>query len=542
MPADKPNNRMDSDSDENEDEKRNTVLDPGEKGGLSSCGYCSKLRNLNSVELMCWTCGTWYHESCITLQMGKLMPFMVNYSLTCKNCSTTGIELFKKHQAQNRDMCITALANLQQQSAKDGKNLVLFSFTRDIIPFLEQHWEALTTASRRTTQSWHATLLRVLNKEVDTVFSVEETGERGEPGPHHPFFSLIQSDLTLIRPSVDAPASTQPSGKGRGAKRKVPDASGGTKKSRSDMPAPKLHGYPVDHPYNKDGYRYILAEPDPHAPYRQEFDESSDWAGKPIPGWLYRALSPAGVLLALHDRAPQIKTSDDRVSITGEKGYSLIRATHGVSLGTWYWEATIGEQPEGSHTRIGWGQQLSNLQAPLGYDKFGYSWRSRKGTVFHESCGKHYADGGYKKGDVLGIMIVLPENENEVSKKLPPTYKDKPLVKFRSHLYYEDKDDVAESLKNLKPVPGSKVIFFKNGKSYGDAFKEIYGGVYYPSVSLYKNINVSVNFGPKFKHPPKNMTFRGMNERCDEAMAEQTMADLTYLVENDGKLRLDIYS
>merc|ERR1739838_1099224 len=292
------------------------------------------------------------------------------------------------------------------------------------------------------------------------------------------------------------------------------------------------HGYPMEHPFNKDGYRHVLAEPDPSIPDTQP---ESDLTNKPIPSKQYRRKISNKVLLTLHDRAPTLKVSDDRLSATGEKGYALLRASHSVTKGSWYYEVTVKQMPTGSASRIGWSQQLSNLQAPLGYDKFGYSWRSRKGTVFHESCGKHYADGGYKKGDVLGIMIVLPENE--VSKKLTPTYKDKPLVKFRSHLYYEDKDDVAESLKNLKPVPGSKVIFFKNGKSYGDAFKEIYGGVYYPSVSLYKNINVSVNFGPKFKHPPKNMTFRGMNERCDEAMAEQTMADLTYLVENDGKLR-----
>lgn len=37
------------------------------------------------------------------------------------------------------------------------------------------------------------------------------------------------------------------------------------------MSTPKLpaHGYPLEHPFNKDGYRYILAEPDPHAPFRQ---------------------------------------------------------------------------------------------------------------------------------------------------------------------------------------------------------------------------------------------------------------------------------
>ncbi|KAK7068679.1 Set1/Ash2 histone methyltransferase complex subunit ASH2, partial [Halocaridina rubra] len=328
------------------------------------------------------------------------------------------------------------------------------------------------------------------------------------------------------------------SGKGRGAKRKMPDTTAGNKKARGDMPAPKLHGYPVDHPFNKDGYRYILAEPDPHAPFRQEFDQSNDWAGKPIPGWLYRALCPGAVLLALHDRAPQLRTADDRLAVTGDKGYCLIRATHGVRCGSWYFECTIEEQPEGSHTRLGWCQQLANLQAPLGYDKFGYSWRSRKGTVFHESRGKHYMDGGFGEGDVLGIMIVLPDR-NPVS-RFPPTYKDKPLVKFRSHLYYEDKDDLAEALKKLKPLPGAKILFFKNGKCYGEAFQNIYGGTYYPAISLYKNITVSVNFGPDFKHSPIDQEYRGMHERCEEFMVEQTLADMTYLVENEGKLRLDL--
>lgn len=61
--------------------------------------------------------------------------------------------------------------------------------------------------------------------------------------------------------------------KGRNTKRKIPGESGGPgKKGRNaDYGAPKLpsHGYPLEHPYNKDGYRYILAEPDPNAPFRQ---------------------------------------------------------------------------------------------------------------------------------------------------------------------------------------------------------------------------------------------------------------------------------
>lgn len=45
----------------------------------------------------------------------------------------------------------------------------------------------------------------------------------------------------------------------------------GKKGRTADVGTLKLpsHGYPTEHPFNKDGYRYILAEPDPHAPFRQ---------------------------------------------------------------------------------------------------------------------------------------------------------------------------------------------------------------------------------------------------------------------------------
>lgn len=64
--------------------------------------------------------------------------------------------------AELRDMCITALANLQHGTGKDNRGNALFSLQRDIIPFLEQNWEALTTAARRSTQSWHTTVSIVL--------------------------------------------------------------------------------------------------------------------------------------------------------------------------------------------------------------------------------------------------------------------------------------------------------------------------------------------------------------------------------------------
>ena len=59
-----------------------------------------KDRNMNIVELFCATCLRWFHESCISYQLGKLVPFMMNYVFLCKNCSPTGLESFKKNQAR----------------------------------------------------------------------------------------------------------------------------------------------------------------------------------------------------------------------------------------------------------------------------------------------------------------------------------------------------------------------------------------------------------------------------------------------------------
>ncbi|KAF5303454.1 hypothetical protein FQA39_LY19024 [Lamprigera yunnana] len=450
--------------------------------------------------------------------------------------------------AEIQQMCVTALANLQQGSFKEGINRTMFSKDKEIIPYIEYHWEALTTTARRVTQSWHTTVYRSLLKDIHILFVFEESVTDGQ------MYGLLCQDLTQIKPNYEAMirggtlrvtdmgiqhVPVVSGVKSRNAKRKFPSDLGnlGKKGRQVDISALKLpaHGYPLDHPFNKDGYRYLLAEPDPHAPYRQEFDESNDWAGKPIPGWLYRILVPSTVLLALHDRAPQLKISEDRLAVTGEKGYCM-----GVNRGCWYWEAAVEEMPEGSAIRMGWGQDYANLQAPLGYDKFGYSWRSKKGTKFHESAGKHYSSG-YGEGDTLGCLIILPENEN--TKLIPNTYKDRPLVKFKSHLYYEDKDNIPEYLKTLKSLDGSKIIFFKNGIYQGIAFTNIYGGSYYPTLSIHKSATVSVNFGPNFKHLPISPEFecRGMHQRAEEAICEQTFADMIYLTENEGKLRLDSF-
>ncbi|XP_078421541.1 set1/Ash2 histone methyltransferase complex subunit ASH2 isoform X3 [Cetorhinus maximus] len=509
------------------------------------------VRHLGGVELQCGICVKWFSADTFGLDTTSCLPFMTNYIFHCNMCHHSGNTYFLRKQANLKEMCLTGLANLTWRSrTQDEHPKTMFSKDKDIIPFIDKYWECLTTRQRPSKITWPNNIVKTMTKERD-VFLVKENPDPGskDPQEEYPKFGLLDQDLSNIGPAYDTQkqgGSLTPgsnlnggtvggSGKGRGAKRKQDGTSGGTaKRTRSDplFAAQRLppHGYPLEHPFNKDGYRYILAEPDPHAPDPEKL-ELDCWAGKPIPGDLYRACLYEKVLLALHDRAPQLKISDDRLTVTGEKGYSMVRASHGIRKGGWYFEITVDEMPAETAARLGWSQPLGNLQAPLGYDKFSYSWRSKKGTKFHQSIGKHYAKG-YGQGDILGFYLYLPE-DTEAARALPDTYKDKALIKFKSYLYFEEKDFVDKAEKSLKPATGSKMIFYKNGDNEGTAYENVYAGVYHPAISLYKNCTVSINFGPNFKYPPKDIPFKPISDMGWYAVVEHTLADILYHAEGE---------
>ncbi|XP_063787686.1 set1/Ash2 histone methyltransferase complex subunit ASH2 isoform X2 [Pseudophryne corroboree] len=508
-------------------------------------------RQLGDIELQCSLCLKWFGAETFGIDTTSCLPFMTNYSFHCNMCHHSGNTYFLRKQANLKEMCLTALANLTWHSRNQEEHpKTMFSKDKDIIPFIDKYWESLTTRQRPGKMSWPNSIVKTMSKERD-VFLVKEHPDPGSKDPEedYPKFGLLDQDLGNIGPAYDQKQSSAlsagstlngsaaaSSAKGRGAKRKQQDggSTSTAKRTRSDplFAAQRLppHGYPLEHPFNKDGYRYILAEPDPHAPDPEKL-ELDCWAGKPIPGDLYRACLYERVLLALHDRAPQLKISDDRLTVLGEKGYSMVRASHGVRKGAWYFEIFIDEMPPDTAARLGWSQALGNLQAPLGYDKFSYSWRSKKGTKFHQSIGKHYSES-YGQGDTLGFYISLPD-ETETAQALPDTYKDKALIKFKSYLYFEEKDFVDKAEKNLKQTPSSEIIFYKNGVSQGVAYKDVFEGVYYPAISLYKCCTVSVNFGPQFRYPPKDVSFRPMSDMAWKAVVEHTLADALYHVETE---------
>lgn len=65
----------------------------------------------------------------------------------------------------------------------------------------------------------------------------------------------------------------------------------------------------------------------------------------------------------------------------------MIRATHGVHSGGYFWEAMILPSSHAeAHFRIGWSTRQGELQAPVGYDAYSYAYRDVSGMSRHFSC------------------------------------------------------------------------------------------------------------------------------------------------------------
>jgi len=155
-------------------------------------------------------------------------------------------------------------------------------------------------------------------------------------------------------------------------------------------------------------------------------------------------------------------------------------------------------QPQaGGHLRVGWSMRTGDLQAPVGYDKWSYGFRSINGSKIHQSRREDaWGAESWGPGDVVGCSISLQGSENP---------------------------DVDENggEKNT-PAVNNEIRFFKNGVNLGHfviskgkrvggaAFEDVQAGTYYPAISSYLGGTVHVNFGPHFIYPLRKLP-HGMN-------------------------------
>ncbi|CAL1391072.1 unnamed protein product [Linum trigynum] len=204
-------------------------------------------------------------------------------------------------------------------------------------------------------------------------------------------------------------------------------------------------------------------------------------------------------------KAEKVELGEDRLSAGSTKGYRMVRATRGVCEGAWYFEIKVESLGETGHTRLGWSTEKGDLQAPVGYDGNSFGYRDIDGSKIHKALREKYGEEGYKEGDVIGFYINLPDGGSYAPK--PPR-----LVWYKGQRYL-----CAPDAKEDPPkiVPGSEISFFKNGICQGVAFKDLYGGRYYPAASMYTlpnqpNCVVRFNFGPDFYFLPEDFDGRPM--------------------------------
>ena len=125
------------------------------------------------------------------------------------------------------------------------------------------------------------------------------------------------------------------------------------------------------------------------------------------------------------------------------------------------------------------------LNAPVGYDAYGYGYRDRTGEKMFCSRAQKFGES-FETGDVIGLYIRLPPKQNSAFKS--PSRKRIPIV-FKEHLWFEEKDFRAskemEALADPynkpsdvdyqpKIIPGSSITVYKNGVCQGEMFTDLF--------------------------------------------------------------------
>jgi Set1/Ash2 histone methyltransferase complex subunit ASH2 len=186
---------------------------------------------------------------------------------------------------------------------------------------------------------------------------------------------------------------------------------------------------------------------------------------------------------SLSHSAPQLQVDPKTgiISMPCCKGYCSSKASHGVESGSWYFEVEI---MRGS-VRVGWSQALAEIQAPVGYDEYGYGISNKQSKIFH--CSRGYSVdldlAGVKRiGCLLNISDDLKlDSDSKVIEKIEKKY---PPLNFLST--YNVKQEILKT---------GEIKFFAEGKEIsGSKFENIYRAKYFPTVSIFGDAVVKVIF------------------------------------------------
>ena len=212
---------------------------------------------------------------------------------------------------------------------------------------------------------------------------------------------------------------------------------------------------------------------------------------------------------ALSHTAPQLQVDQQNIiSMPCCKGYSSSKASHGVEDGMWYFEVEI---LKGSSVRVGWAQALADIQAPVGYDEYGYGLSINQKKIFH--CSRGYpveSKSSEKDIKVIGCLLKISETletfENDSNCELVTE-----IIKKYPPLNFLTTYNVKQSI-----LKSGTIQFYADGKELSGArFENIYRAKYFPTVSCFGDSTVKVTFKAeefKFTLPEGAVAYENVKE------------------------------
>lgn len=232
-------------------------------------------------------------------------------------------------------------------------------------------------------------------------------------------------------------------------------------------------------------------------------------------------------------KAIQVDEKNPWSAYCGKTGYRSIMASEGAHTGDLYFEVTWTGSEE-SNIRFGIARIGTNPLGPVGYDQYGYGWCS-DGNKFHHGKKQIFSEG-FDKGDILGCRIRLSNlSANESVKVQDPTARL--LVQFHG-MYIQEKipNESQIPTNNTTMLVDSFIEFYKNGISVGVAFEKLPFGIYYPCLSLYRDANINVNFGPDFVYPPQSSETRPFSSIITQNVILDGLSDMKQMLTSSIKV------
>ncbi|GME83382.1 unnamed protein product [Ambrosiozyma monospora] len=151
-----------------------------------------------------------------------------------------------------------------------------------------------------------------------------------------------------------------------------------------------------EHPFNRRGFKYKSCRPNPY--FSSTMYSTSD-------------LPPFQARFSYFDRSTAILTDESCSTATSLQGWRSSRTSFGVREGKWYVEFKLIKANDGeSNVRFGFARREANLEAPVGFDGYGYGFRDKLGQRVHLSRPAEFLTDGeeFNTGDVIGLLIELP--------------------------------------------------------------------------------------------------------------------------------------